>query len=77
MWSISVTFVHEKWGITSIASSIDALRVLDSWWQKVDGSAYQNAINVCIEAVQGEKSHEDARLAFMAALIEGEIDSHS
>ena len=77
MWRVAVTFVHERWGITSVATSVDALRVLDSWWQKVDGVAYQDAINVCIEAVQGERPHEDARLAFIAALIEGGIRSHS
>ncbi|WP_136686193.1 DUF982 domain-containing protein [Falsirhodobacter xinxiangensis] len=74
MWSQPVVFVHEKRGLQSIKSSFEALQILDSWWTKVDGAAYKNAIIVCVSAMQGERTHEDARAAFISALIEGDID---
>ena len=74
MWENAVTFVHETWGITSVKSSLQALHILDSWWQKLDGPAYREAINVCIEAIQGDRPHEDAQMAFSLALTEGGVD---
>ncbi|WP_169053341.1 DUF982 domain-containing protein [Falsirhodobacter xinxiangensis] len=57
----------------SVQTSIEALRVLDGWWQKVDGPAFQNAINVCIAAIRNETSDENARAAFVSALSEGGV----
>ncbi|MDH2326963.1 DUF982 domain-containing protein [Cereibacter sp. SYSU M97828] len=74
MWSRPVAFVHEKRGLQQVRSSLEALRVLDNWWVKVDGEAYRAAIDICIEAVQGQRSQEDARAAFITALVEGQID---
>lgn len=74
MWQTPVFFVHETWGLTRVNSSVEALRILDSWRQKPDGPAYREVINVCIEAVQGERLHEDARLAFLMALTKGGLE---
>lgn len=57
----------------TVHNPLEALRVLDDWWQKVDGPAYKDAINTCIAAVRGERSDEDARHAFIMALSEGDI----
>lgn len=60
----------------SVQTSIQALRILDGWWQKVDGPAFQNAINVCIAAIRHETSEENARAAFVSALSEGGVILH-
>lgn len=73
MWSRPVVFVHETRGLQTICSSLEALKVLDGWWTKVDGGAYKAAISICIEAVQGHRTHEDARAAFITALTEGDV----
>ena len=73
MWRNTVTFRDAQGELVAIGSSLEALRYLDGWWQKVDGPAYQAAIEVCIEAVQGDRSHDDARLAVSMALTEGGI----
>lgn len=73
MWSTPVVFVHEKRGLQRICSTLEALHVLDGWWTKVDGGAYKAAISTCIEAIQGQRTHEDARAAFIIALTEGDV----
>lgn len=73
MWKCAVTFVDAQGERVEIVSSLEAVRFLDGWWQKVDGAAYQAAIEVCIGAVQGDRSHEDARIAVTMALAEGGI----
>lgn len=72
MWSISVIIPNDTGG-RYVRSPVEALHILDGWWQKVDGPAYQNAINVCIAAIRNEVSPEDARAAFVSALSEGGV----
>ncbi|WP_410218021.1 DUF982 domain-containing protein [Paracoccus sp. (in: a-proteobacteria)] len=78
MWPQAVTFRTEKNSTITVKGPVEALRILDGWWQKYDGPAYRDAINVCIEAIQGERPSDDARRAFMMALTEGGVmvDSH-
>lgn len=74
MWSIPVVFASGRKGqYHSISDAIEALHILDGWWQKNDGVAFQEAINVCIAAIRDEASPEDARAAFVNALAEGGI----
>lgn len=46
MWKCAVTFVDAQGERVEIVSSLEAVRFLDGWWQKVDGAAYQAAIEV-------------------------------
>ncbi|WP_207102178.1 DUF982 domain-containing protein [Paracoccus shandongensis] len=75
MWSQPVHFVHETDGLIAIDSTLDALMVLDSWWQKFDGPAYREAINTCIGALQGSLPDDTARIAFLMALTEGGVEA--
>ncbi|MTD99518.1 DUF982 domain-containing protein [Paracoccus sp. YIM 132242] len=75
MWSKTVHFVHEIDGLVEIDSTLDALVVLDKWWQKFDGPAYREAINACIGALQGKLPDDAARIAFVMALTEGGVES--
>lgn len=73
-WSDPVSFETQQPGrFRSVDTPLEALRVLDGWWQKVDGPAYKEAINVCINAVRGDAGPEEARAAFIGALTEGGI----
>ncbi len=74
MWSDPVVFETGVQGkIRSVHDSVEALQVLDGWWQKFDGAAFHNAINVCIASIRNETSSENARAAFISALSEGGI----
>lgn len=73
-WSIPVSLETNEPGVyRSVGTTLDAIHVLDGWWQKVDGPAFQEAINICIDASRGEANPEDARAAFISALNEGGI----
>ena len=75
MWSQPVHFVHELDGLVTIDSTLDALIVLDRWWQKFDGPAYREAIKTCIGALQGSLPDDAARIAFLLALTEGGVEA--
>lgn len=74
MWSQPVTFEGAEAGqYITVNSPVEAIHVLDRWWVKIDGEAFRQAINTCIDATRGDASPEDARAAFISALIEGGI----
>lgn len=74
-WNKPVTLALEEPGtFTTITTLQEASWALIEDWPLEEGEALDKALLVIEGALKGKKTAEDARLAFIAAAVEAEIE---
>lgn len=74
-WDIPIMIACPRSGqVYTVATTIDALKILTTAWPVAEGKAFVTALEVCEAVISGGKAtREDARLAFLAAADEAKV----
>jgi hypothetical protein len=75
LWPEPVLLALEEPGqYVTIATTQAASWAMIEDWPTEDGPALDRALLICADVINGKRSNEDARKAFVAAAIEAGID---
>ncbi|KKX32950.1 DUF982 domain-containing protein [Rhizobium sp. LC145] len=73
-WERPITYEEDnRGGYRTIWSAEEAAHALLLMWPVDDGDEYWEAQRVCLAVMEGERSAEDARIAFLKAAAEAGV----
>ncbi len=64
---------HSTGEIKTVGNADDAWKTLLDDWPADEGNCFMSALLICMDVQRGERSPEEARLAFIAAAVEAGV----